>query len=735
MPKPWEKYGNTGVVAPADPYKVEDQQMQREAARRAAEAADRSATASERANENSSLSNSMRLAGDYNNDPTVKAYRVSVSQLAQALATGEGPQSDLALTYAFAKAMDPESVVRESEQGMVTNSQPWFQAAVENVKKQFGMDGAGSFTPAARKALRAQIINSVKQRNAGYMARRDYFSKFAQQAGMDPESIVGPHDGAPFLKQFKEYDESGATSSRLGTTQDRQGRKVEFVVPEGASDEEILRLAAEATGNPAMAGSQVNRPQDYSQSYLSQGLSGVNEGIASTLGAPVDIVTAGLNLIPRGINAIANTDIPQISNPIGGSQWLKDTVLSPTIAGPSAELDKQFTRRVGQSVGAAAIPAGLAGSIPRTLGALASGVGGGIGGATAQRVAPGNPLAEMGGELLGGGLTATGLLGAERRNATRQMEAAIPTVPELKQQAGDLYRAAETRGVIATPAQTKLLRDEVMATLRKEGQIGPKGKITDADTKTTKAFNLIDQYAGKPMRPVEMGTVRNVIAEGRQSTDGSDRRLASILTNQFDDWSRPLAPEFDEARGVASRYLQAQDLERARELARANASQFGGSGLENSLRTQYRALDRGDIKDQNNFALPVVDAIQKVSRGTPASNFARNLGRFAPTGPVSFATSVGIPSLAGGALGGPLGGAVGGTLGLAGAGGRLAANAMTNRAADLAELTARNGGILPSVNVVTPEMEQLLAGLAAAEAAKYVPENKPKKRGLFGGVR
>jgi len=41
MPKPWEKYGNTGVVAPADPYKVEDQQMQREAARRAAAAAER----------------------------------------------------------------------------------------------------------------------------------------------------------------------------------------------------------------------------------------------------------------------------------------------------------------------------------------------------------------------------------------------------------------------------------------------------------------------------------------------------------------------------------------------------------------------------------------------------------------------------------------------------------------------------------------------------------------------
>lgn len=49
MAKPWEKYGGGGVVAPADPYKVEDQQMQRAAAARAAQAA-------ENANRNSEAS-------------------------------------------------------------------------------------------------------------------------------------------------------------------------------------------------------------------------------------------------------------------------------------------------------------------------------------------------------------------------------------------------------------------------------------------------------------------------------------------------------------------------------------------------------------------------------------------------------------------------------------------------------------------------------------------------------
>lgn len=698
-----------------DKFKVNSDRRANDAADRAAQAADRQAAAQETTNRNSNVTNVLKVASDYNGDPTVKAYRVAIGQFAQALNTGDGPQSDLALTYAFAKAMDPESVVRDSEQNMVVESQPWFQATVEKVKKQFGMDGAGNFTPEARDALRQQIANSVSQRQRIYDTRRTYYEKQAESFGIDPTIIVGAHDKEPFLNDIEAFQQ------RIN-----QPKKGEVPPSAQAGGTPLDVTITDDSGGPQGS---------YQDSYLGQGMSGVNEGIAGTLGAPVDLMTAGLNLVPRGINAIANTNIPQISNPIGGSQWMKDNVLAPTIFDPTNDPSKQFTRRVGQSVGAAAIPAGFAGSTAKTLGALASGFGGGVGGATAQQVFPGNPMAEMGGELLGGGLSTGGLLGLEKRNATRQMESLIPTVPELKQQASDLYRAAETRGVTATPAQTKTLRDHILQTLKDEGQIGPKGKITNADTATTKAFNLVDQYAGKPMRPVEMGTVRDVIAEGRRSPDAADQRLSGILTGQFDDWSRPLAPEFDAARGVSSRYLQAQDLEQARDLARASASQFGNSGLENALRTQYRALDRRAIKGQENFSLPVVDAIQKVSRGTPASNFARNLGRFAPTGPVSLATSVGIPSIAGGALGGPMGGALGGTLGLAGAGGRLAANAMTNRAADLAELTARNGGLLPSVNVITPEIEQLIAANAAAQAAKYVPEKKPKKRGIFGGSR
>ena len=134
------------------------------------------------------------------------------------------------------------------------------------------------------------------------------------------------------------------------------------------------------------------------------------------------------------------------------------------------------------------------------------------------------------------------------------------------------------------------------------------------------------------MRSEEMDSVRRVLADSRKSPDASDQRLGKVLLDQFDQWVKPLAPDFDEARAVSSRYLQAEDLAEARELAGARAGQFTGSGFENALRTEYRGLDRGTVKGRNWFDPSVSEAIQKVSRGTPASNAARAIGRFAPTG-------------------------------------------------------------------------------------------------------
>jgi hypothetical protein len=464
---------------------------------------------------------------------------------------------------------------------------------------------------------------------------------------------------------------------------------------------------------------ELEQPKTYGDSYLSQALSGANEGLGSVLGAPVDLTTAAINLVPKGINAVANTDIPSITNPIGGGEWWKNRLSDVgSILNPSSDASKQFVRRVGQSVGAAAVPAAASGSLLRAGAGLLSGLGGGIGGATAQQVAPGNPIADIAGDTIGSGLTGLGLLKAAQRASQRGIEAAVPTIDQLKGQASDLYNAAESRGIVASPEQTQQLSANFRQALQDEGRISPTGRISEVYPKAREAVQLIDDYAGHTMNPTQIQNVRKVVGDALSSPEPSERRLGSILTDQLDQWANPLAPELAQARDVSSRYLTAEQLARARELAGARASQFTGSGFENALRTEYRGLDRGAIKGNNFFNGDVNDAIENVARGTPTSNFFRGLGRLAPTGPVSGMGSV-VPALAAGSMAGPAtGGAVGASLAGAGILGRTVATRMGINAANQAELVARNGGALDRALLMPDSIRNYVGLLAAVQAAK-----------------
>lgn len=164
--------------------------------------------------------------------------------------------------------------------------------------------------------------------------------------------------------------------------------------------------------------------------------SGVNRGIASAAGMPVDLVNAGLGLVGLGTE-----------KPVGGSEWWKDR-LGNVIDGaqvaagskPSgreiidAKAETQAGRiaaRVGEELGATALPMGAAMSLPRAASATGRAVqsslagvnnwdrvaqagmavGSGVGAGVAQEMAPGNQWAEMAGSLAGGIGTGIGLYG------------------------------------------------------------------------------------------------------------------------------------------------------------------------------------------------------------------------------------------------------------------------------------------------------------------------------------
>ena len=348
---------------------------------------------------------------------------------------------------------------------------------------------------------------------------------------------------------------------------------------------------------------------------------------------------------------------------------------------------------------------GAAGTIGEMIGGgagaklgTAAGLGSEIAGTATEGTAA-EPYARLVGALAGG-LTYQGVEGlvtaAKRNKAIRSFMDATPDVAELKGQAGDLYNAARAAGVSAAPAQVQKLSDDLVQTLRGEGLITPKGTMAGSYPRVSDAIKLVDDFSGAPMTPTEMLQVRKAFQAAAQSADPVESRIGTLLIRQFDDFTSPLAPQIAEANRIYRRAMQGDMIETTIELAGSKAGQFSGSGFENALRTEFRALERKVIKGQLKVTPDEQALISRIAQGGSAENLARDIGKAAPRGVVSTGMAGGVPFAVGTSIGGPaLGAALGaGTL-AAGEVGRRLATAMQSRNAGLLSAVARAGGVLP----------------------------------------
>lgn len=330
------------------------------------------------------------------------------------------------------------------------------------------------------------------------------------------------------------------------------------------------------------------------------------------------------------------------------------------------------------------------------------------------------------GGVLGGGTS--GLVGALAGKAAK---AAVPTVDDLKAEAGALYAKAENSGVTFPKAEVKTVADDISALAITEG-IDP-----TLHPRATAALKRLMEAADTGMTVQNAQTMRRILAAASKDPMNPDEaRIVGKMLEKFDDMVAAKSPELAEARAIYHQAKKGELIEQAIELARIRAGQYGNGGMENALRTEFRALARKIEKGQlKGLSAEEVSAINKVAEGGPVENILRWVGKAAPTGVVSAGLSTGVPFAVGNAAGGPALGAMlaGGTMG-AGIAGKTAAGAMTTANALKAALLARNGGIAPKWTLSAGQRKALGALLSGSgNEAATIPKRVPLEILVTGG--
>ena len=311
-----------------------------------------------------------------------------------------------------------------------------------------------------------------------------------------------------------------------------------------------------------------------------------------------------------------------VTGQVGALGQLAKTATSPVSRGVAQTLSQEPVRQV-----AAALPVG----------------------ATSQYVAE-----ETGSPTLGMAAgVAAGIPFAMGAKGTLQ----APTVQELKGQAGQQYKFAEDVGAVFKKNSYNQFANKLESTLAKEGldkTLQPRVYAALERIKDTKGGNVTLE---------NMEILRRIGQAAGSSADASERRLASIMVDNLDDFVETAQPSqlakgsseavsaLTDARELWKRAKKTEildDLVASAEL-RADAN-FSQSGMENALRRKLVTL-ADNPKKLRAFTKEEQNAIKVAAKGGPIQNALRLVGKLAPTGIVSGGGSVGLGYLAGGPIG------------------------------------------------------------------------------------
>jgi hypothetical protein len=131
------------------------------------------------------------IRNEFETQPAVKSYRTVVPMLESAKDAAARPTraADLNLVYAFAKLMDPDSVVRESETGVV-NATASVADRLSGYISQ--LNGQAMLLPETRKKLITELDSRLHSLKESHDVLASQYADIAKAYNLDPGRVVIP---------------------------------------------------------------------------------------------------------------------------------------------------------------------------------------------------------------------------------------------------------------------------------------------------------------------------------------------------------------------------------------------------------------------------------------------------------------------------------------------------------------------------------------------------------------
>lgn len=381
--------------------------------------------------------------------------------------------------------------------------------------------------------------------------------------------------------------------------------------------------------------------QPFSESYASEALSGVNEGLASAMSVPAMLANSALTVGPTVVNAVTGTDFKgpnYIPDPGATAQSLME--MSGAIKPASEDPGKQVVRRIAKEVGAA-VPFGMT----RPIATVATALGSGAGAAAAQQIDPDNPWLELAGQFGGGAITGVlGTAAARLAAKTPLPKGKAPTADELQALKSEAYQVADGLGAKYSPKAYDTLVGKTEAAV-KAGNISP--------TRHPKAWSFVEdmrkrasgQY-GQGLTLTELDQLRQEVRRDLlQSSDLSERHFGGIIVDEIDDYiakagagdmlsgdGKMASEAITAARELNTRWRKTELIEDALYAADLKTAAAGSGGnINNAIRTAFKSILLSE-KKRRAFTAAEISEMERIVKQGKGEDLLRLVGKLSPGG-------------------------------------------------------------------------------------------------------